>query len=130
MLYQLLREDFGAIMDKYRAPYPEVLLKLVAKGANKVLKDVTVILVVDGLQTLEGDGHNKESPICRTLATIGDLPQKGAFLLPCCTATVSISARQFLAHFSRLRVYLPLTPLKPPTILTDGISVPVFEKMI
>ena len=128
MLYQLLREDFGAIMDKYRAPDPEVVLKLVAKGANKVLKDVTVILVVDGLQALEGDGHNKDSPIYRTLATIGDLTQKGAFLLPCCTATVSVSARQFFAHSSRLRVYLPLTPLKPPTILTDGISVPVFEK--
>ena len=59
MLYQLLREDFGAIMIKYRAPDPEVVSKLVAKGANKVLKDVTVILVVDGLQALEVDGHNR-----------------------------------------------------------------------
>ena len=131
MLYQLLPEKmFGEIEQQYDAVTPEAVLQQVAKYEKKDLEQITVILIVDGLQALmasEDDGHNRNSVFYRTLTAIGDLAQCGPFLLPCCTATVSRPVSSCLNGSNRRRVYLPVASLKPPTIRESDMSSPVFE---
>ena len=69
MLHQLLPEKAFDQID-YKAPDPLAVLRQVAKGENKELKDTAVILIVDGMQQLmdsRNDGHNRNSRFYRTL---------------------------------------------------------------
>ena len=64
MLFQLLREEMSLndVLFRYEAPFPMSVISLVAKHENRDMKDITVILVVDGLQQImacEDDGLHK-----------------------------------------------------------------------
>ncbi|RUS29163.1 hypothetical protein BC938DRAFT_480973 [Jimgerdemannia flammicorona] len=123
MLLQLLPEKaLDQIVTSYEAPDPMEVLRLVAKHEKQELKDATIIVVVDGMQNLMTsyeDGLNAESRFYKTLSSTGDLAHKGAFLLPCCTATVSRPIDQSLRTSNRCRIYLPVTSLEPPVIRQD-----------
>jgi hypothetical protein len=72
MLYQLLPEKAFCKIADYKA-HPLAVLRLVAKGEKKELKDTTVILIFDGIQTFidsRNDEHNKTSLFYRTLAAM------------------------------------------------------------
>ncbi|RUS26936.1 hypothetical protein BC938DRAFT_483914 [Jimgerdemannia flammicorona] len=115
--------------DNYEAPYPLTVLQLVAKHKKLKLKDATIIVVVDGMQNLMAsyeDGLNAESRFYKTLTSIGDLAHKGAFLLPCCTATFFRPIEQGLKPSNRKRVYLPVASLEPPAIRQNDTIQPAF----
>ena len=79
-------------------------------------------MVVDGMQNLMTsyeDGQRSDSQFYQTLISIGDLTHKGAFLLPCCTATIS-SPFDNLKPSIRKRIFLLVTSLKTPSILQDN----------
>ncbi|GES74357.1 crinkler (CRN) family protein, putative [Rhizophagus clarus] len=54
MLFQLLREEMSLndVLFRYEAPFPMSVISLVAKHENRDMKDIMVILVVDGMQKL------------------------------------------------------------------------------
>jgi hypothetical protein len=106
------------------------VLRQVAKGEKKELKDTAVILIVDGMQALmdsRNDGDKTDSRFYRTLTCIGGLAFQGFFILPCCTATVSYPLSNCLNDFSRRRVYLPVASLQPPQICENDMSRSVFD---
>lgn len=132
MLLQLLPgKELDEITNEFVAPDPMEVLRLVAKHKKQDLKDATIIVVVDGMQNLIAfyeDGLNADSQFYRTLTSISDLAHKGTFLLPCCTATVSRPFEYGLKPSVRKRVFLPVAPLKTPTILLgNGIRQQIFE---
>ena len=133
MLFQLLREEMSLndVLFRYEAPFPMSVVSLVAKHENRDMKDITVILVVDGMQELmvhENDGLDKNSAFYRTLSSIGDLGLEKIFLMPCCTCTITSSIESVVALSHRKRVYLPVASLKPPEYRQGKNLVPVFEK--
>ncbi|KAF9328712.1 hypothetical protein BG006_008144 [Podila minutissima] len=91
MLLQLLPDKrLRNVMQDYKELHPMNVLDLVAKGTGQHLRDATVILVVDGLQSFmtdPKDGHDKDSAFYRALTNIGDLAFEDVFLMACCTAT-------------------------------------------
>lgn len=131
MMKQLLQKDLDEIISTYEQPTPWEVLQLVAKYHEMDLRNVTVILVVDGLQnTIDrpDDRFDQGSQFYQTLSAIGDLALKGTFLLPCCTATISGPVSSFLKSSPRHRILLPLPSLHSPTFLKDGIEEGVFKK--
>lgn len=109
MLLQLLPgKELKHIIDSYEASDPLMVLELLAKHKKQELKDATIIVVVNGMQNLMAsyeDGLNADSWFYRTLTSIGNLAHKSAFLLPCCTATVSRPVEQVLRPSSRKCIY-------------------------
>ncbi|KAF0434870.1 putative crinkler family protein [Gigaspora margarita] len=134
MFWQLFpdSEDFGRFILTYEAPTPWEVLQLIAKYEKKDLKQISVILVVDGLQnfiTTLDDGLNQDSAFCEILAEIGGLAMSNnIFLIPCCTATISRTLRSPLKSTGRLRINLPVISLQPPTTLQNNIFTPVFQQ--
>ncbi|KAI9240171.1 MAG: hypothetical protein BYD32DRAFT_459061 [Podila humilis] len=89
MLLQLLPEKrLHDVMQDYEELHPMHILALVAKDACQDLREATVILVVDGLQSFmidPKDGLNKEPAFYRALTNIGILLLPVASLEPPCT---------------------------------------------
>ncbi|GBB87072.1 hypothetical protein RclHR1_13530005 [Rhizophagus clarus] len=54
MLFQLLREEMSLndVLFRHEVPFPMSVISLVTKHENRDMKDITVILVVDGMQEL------------------------------------------------------------------------------
>ncbi|KAG0342727.1 hypothetical protein BG000_002072 [Podila horticola] len=132
MLLQLLPDKrLRDVMQDYEELHPMHVLDLVARGTGQDLREATVILVVDGLQSFmtdPKDGHNKDSAFYRALTNIGDLAFEDVFLMACCTATVTSSVDKALTFTHRKRVVLPVASLKSPCSNQDGSSVPVFDE--
>ncbi|KAF8956431.1 hypothetical protein BGZ46_002378, partial [Entomortierella lignicola] len=118
MLLQLVPgTELVDILRDYEAPHPLDVIRLVAKHYNQQLSDSTIILVVDGMQRLMSNyeaGLQADSVFYKTLTAIGDLTQYGAFILPCCTATVTRPVNECLKSSVRKRVFLPVAPLTTP----------------
>ncbi|CAG8444371.1 8373_t:CDS:2 [Funneliformis caledonium] len=126
MLFQLLEERLDTVIARYELTSPWDVLNLVAIYENKELESATFILVIDGMQNMiesKDDGLYKESKFYKTLTTIGELSLENIFCITCCTMTTTGPIEFFLAESSRYRVFLPVSPLKPPTIASN----PVFE---
>jgi len=88
-------------------------------------------LSVDALQTITktpGDGREADSDFYQTLTNIADLALKGAFLIPCCTATVTNPVDEALKYTHRNRVILPMATLESPEIYQNGIWKKVFDE--
>ncbi|CAG8513854.1 7023_t:CDS:2, partial [Paraglomus occultum] len=131
MLLQLLREKMGLykIIQTYEPVDPEDVMTLVAKYHNRDLKDITAILVVDGMQQLmdnKDDGFKSDSRFYQTLSSIADFAFKGIFLIPVCTSTITGPVDGTLKYSHRKRVYLPVASLEPPNYRQDQSLVPVF----
>ncbi|RUS35530.1 hypothetical protein BC938DRAFT_479953, partial [Jimgerdemannia flammicorona] len=131
MLLQLLpNEDIGYIARNFVPPEPLDVLKIVAKHEKRDLGEITVILVVDGLQDMlksSLDGRTETSPFYYTLSSIGDLALGKIFLIPCCTATITGPVDEFLKLTHRKRIYLPVASLKSPMIRRNGNLERVFQ---
>ncbi|CAG8447029.1 967_t:CDS:2, partial [Acaulospora colombiana] len=132
MLFQLLREKmmFPEITNKYEPPDPLDVVKLIAKHHNRNLKNVTVILVVDGMQQLmlnNDDGLKSDSSFYKTLTSVADLAFNGIFVIPVCTSTITGPIDGMLRYSQRKRIYLPVTSLQPPNYRQGDSLVPVFK---
>lgn len=133
MLLQLLPEmDLNEILREYYPPTPIDVFMSFANGEHEDFSTkFTGVLVHDGIQTLlsqPGDARDKDSQFYRMLADLCDLSlnSRGAFLISCFTATVTVPMKNFLASTGRPRIYLEVASLKPPT--TKQNSHPVFEE--
>ncbi|CAG8757682.1 229_t:CDS:1, partial [Ambispora leptoticha] len=132
MLLQLLGEKMGLykIIQTYEPADPEDVMTLVAKYHNRDLKDITVILVVDGMQQLmdnKDDGLKSDSRFYQTLSSIADFAFKGIFVIPVCTSTITGPVEDTLKYSHRKCVYLPVASLEPPNYRQDHRLVPVFK---
>ena len=138
MLLQLLKSEsyieVGRVMAEYKPPTPLEVLQAVARGEDEnFYEDFTGIIIIDGIQNfLQGsnDGQDKDSKFYNTLTSIADiavLPGKDVFMIPCCTATITVPTDQFLASSHRNRVCLPLKSLDPPYTFKNQNRVPVFD---
>ncbi|CAG8520800.1 247_t:CDS:2 [Ambispora leptoticha] len=132
MLFQLLREKmkFYKIIETYEPPNPLDVVTLIAKHHNRDLKNVTVILVVDGMQQLmenKDDGLKLNSSFYKTLTSVADLAFSGILVIPVCTSTITGPIDGTLRYSMRKRIYLPVTSLQPPSYRKGDSLVPVFK---
>ncbi|CAJ0631057.1 8514_t:CDS:2 [Entrophospora sp. SA101] len=90
---------FRCFILTYESPTPWEVLQLIARYEKKDMKQISVILVVDGLQnfvTTLDDGLNQDSAFYQTLIEIGNLAL--------------------------------IISLQPPTTLQNDIVIPVFQQ--
>ncbi|CAG8606483.1 11470_t:CDS:2, partial [Dentiscutata heterogama] len=132
MLFQLLREKMtlNKIIETYEPPDPLDVVTLIAKYHNQDLKNVTVILIVDGMQQLienKDDGLKLNSSFYKTLTSVADLAFSGIFVIPVCTSTITGPIDGMLRYSRRKRIYLPVTSLQPPSYRQGDSLVPVFK---
>ncbi|RHZ76437.1 hypothetical protein Glove_197g38 [Diversispora epigaea] len=132
MLFQLLREKMKLykIIETYEPPNPMDVVTLIAKHHNQDLKDVTVILVVDGMQQLienKDDSLKLNSSFYKTLTSVADLTFSGTFVIPVCTSTIVGPIDGVLRYSQRKRIYLPVTSLQPPSYRQGDSLIPVFK---
>ena len=138
MLLQLLEgEDYigvDRVMAEYEPPTPMEVLEAVSRGEKESLyEEFTGIIIVDGIQNFlqrSNDGQDKDSKLYNTLTRIADIAlqsRKDVFVIPCCTATITVPTDQFLASSHRNRVCLPLKSLDPPHTVKNRNRVPVFD---
>ncbi len=126
--------DIDEITSTYEAPSPWEVLKLVAKNKKQDLTDITVFLVVDGLQHIidgpKKDGLDQKTIFYQTISNIADLGCQGVFLIPCCTASITGPIDYLVKASYQKRVYLPVPSLHPPTIRQNntGKSIKVFQQ--
>ncbi|KAL1919137.1 uncharacterized protein VTP21DRAFT_2519 [Calcarisporiella thermophila] len=132
MLWQLLPEQaLLEVIRTYEPPDPLSVIQLVAKYEGIDWKNATVILVVDGLQTLlvkDGDSLDENSTFSTVLANIGDLAHIGMFLIPCCTSTIFGPVDKYIRYSQRHRVYLPVASLSPPIIRRGNTRINAFRE--
>lgn len=121
ILLQLLGGSLTDILNTYQPPHPETVFQLIAKSEKKDLSQQTIILVVDGLHNLPDDLQFNG-----TLTELGNLSH-GGFRLVCVTSTFRDRIETALKPSRRLRIYLPIEPLNPPTIRDEhGSSIAAF----
>ncbi|CAG8631175.1 3956_t:CDS:2, partial [Ambispora gerdemannii] len=132
MLFQLLREkmEFREIIKTYEPPDPLDVVSLISKYYNQNKKNITVILVVDGMQQLmkkKDDGLDLNSEFYATLTSVANLVFSGTFVIPVCTSTIAGPIDNTLRYSTRKRIYLPVTSLKPPNYHQGDNLIPVFK---
>ena len=138
MLLQLLEgEDYigvDRVMAEYEPPTPMEVLEAVSRGEKESLyEEFTGIIIIDGIQNFlqrSNDGQDKDSKFYNTLTRIADIAlqsRKDVFVIPCCTATITVPTDQFRASSHRNRVCLPLKNLDPPHTGKNRNRVPVFD---
>jgi hypothetical protein len=126
MFLQLQPEKSGidGVLRDFEPPLPMEVFESVAKGENQDFeKEFTGIIIVDGAQNfIDGlhDPQDKSSTFYNTLTGIAELALKKAFVIPCCSATITTHPDYFLASSHRNRIYLPIKSLDPPTISENG----------
>ncbi|CAG8663658.1 10780_t:CDS:2 [Funneliformis caledonium] len=120
MLYQLQDQLlWNEIRDDMQTLSITDVLKRCANQKNVALKELTVILIVDGLQTTlinENDGMDKRSLFYSFLTEISLIAtnNKYPFVIACCTATLARPFHQMVADSHQKRVFLPIRSLNPP----------------
>lgn len=120
MLYQLQDQLlWDEIRDDTQTLSITEVLKRCANQKNVALKELTVILAVDGLQTAlinENDGTDKRSLFYSFLTEISLIAtnNKYPFVIACCTATLARPFHQMVADSHQKRVFLPIRSLNPP----------------
>ncbi|CAB5363761.1 unnamed protein product [Rhizophagus irregularis] len=120
MLYQLQdRLLWNEIRDDTQTLSITDVLKRCANQKNVALKELTVVLIVDGLQTSlidENDGMNKRSLFYSFLTEISLIATNNGypFVIACCTATLARPFHQMVADSHQKRVFLPIRSLDPP----------------
>ncbi|RHZ86987.1 hypothetical protein Glove_41g128 [Diversispora epigaea] len=121
MLFQLLREkmELHKIIETYEPPNPLDVVSLISKYYNQNKKNITVILVVDGMQQLmkkKDDGLYSNSKFYSTLTSVANLAFNGIFLMPVCTSTISGLVNSVLRYSTWKCIYLPVPSLQPQAI--------------
>ncbi|KAN0070583.1 hypothetical protein V8E54_011452 [Elaphomyces granulatus] len=134
MLLQLLPtekyHDVDQVLEDFDPPTPIEVLQLVARGENEDFHaEFTGIIVVDGVHLFSGP--DKHAELSRTLSSIADIAiarGNSIFVIPCCTATVTIPIHNFIGSSHRNRVSLPMKLLDPPKMAVDGGLASVFDQ--
>lgn len=128
MLYQLAKDkhekewpQFSWELKNNYSKLPQTIGKVIRipAGLKKIdnVKDMTVILCVDGLQKLVNDG-TKTCDFYRVLTSICSfLNSSKAFAVCVCSATVQKPIRQALADSPQKRVFLIPPPLRGDEVL-------------
>ncbi|CAG8446398.1 6099_t:CDS:2 [Funneliformis mosseae] len=131
MLKQLLPDqDLDLIISNYEAPLTWEVFELVSKYENRELKEMTILLIIDGLLNImksNNDWNDKTSEFFKTLTNIHDLALRGTFVIPLCTATVTDPVESVLKITHSKRVYLSIASLDPPTIIKSGVVTSIFQ---
>jgi hypothetical protein len=109
MLNQLLSDQkLDLVIANYEAPLPWEVFKLVSKYENRKLEDMTIFLIIDGLQNImksKNDWNDRSSEFFITLTNVHDLALQGIFLIPLCTATITDSVNSVLRVTHHKRVF-------------------------
>jgi hypothetical protein len=134
MLLQLLPtekyHDVDQVLEDFDPPTPIEVLQLVARGENEDFHaEFAGIIVVDGVHLFSGP--DKHAELSRTLSSIADIAiarGNSIFVIPCCTATVTIPIHNFIGSSHRNRVSLPMKLLDPPKMAVDGGLASVFDQ--
>lgn len=131
ILSQLLPDQhLDIIIANYKAPLPWEVIQLVVNHEKRKLNNITVFLIIDGLQNIMrsiDDWDIRESEFFQTITNIHDLALQDVFLIPLCTATITGSVDNVLKITHRKQVFLPIASLNPPDIYKDGVLTPVFQ---
>ncbi|KAL1965212.1 hypothetical protein VTN77DRAFT_5966 [Rasamsonia byssochlamydoides] len=139
ILLQLLPDetyfDVEQVLRDFDPPTPMEVLQSVADGEGEDIYDeFTGIVIVDGVQNFlerPDDGQDEDSEFYHTLMGIADIAlgrRKSIFVIPCCTATVTVPIHRFIASSHRNRLFLPLKCLDAPMTVENGNLTPVFHQ--
>lgn len=120
MLLQLLPKTYqnvDQVLRDFIPPTPIEILQLVAQRENENFHtEFTGIPVVDGVHCFL-DGPEKLSRTLSDIANIAIARGDSIFVIPCCTATVTIPIHNFIGTSHRNRVLLPMKLLDPPKVV-------------
>ncbi|GES84608.1 crinkler (CRN) family protein, putative [Rhizophagus clarus] len=131
LLKQLLPDkDLNFIISNYKLQYPWEVFDLVSKYENYKLKDMTILLIIDGLQNImksNNDWNDRTFKFFITLMNIHNLALRSTFLILLYTATVTDPVDSVLKITHHKRVYLLIASLDPPIIIKDGVITCIFQ---
>ncbi|CAG8472747.1 13632_t:CDS:1, partial [Gigaspora rosea] len=133
MLHQLLgktRTAWDTIIQQYMAS-PSDVLNLISMHHKISYKDMTVFLVVDGLQTALKNGedsHSKSSFFNDCMTVLSGIARQsgGPFVIACCAATITSPVEEFLSFSHQKRIFLPTAHLTAPYKRELGVLTQVF----
>ncbi|CAG8702519.1 13720_t:CDS:2, partial [Funneliformis mosseae] len=130
IFFQLLKQpndSWNGFKIRYNVTLEDVLRRI-AKYRTQEVKDLNVIIILDGLQvamddTKDGKNKSKNYLFYDCISILCILSFTDPFVIVCCTVTISIPIHGFLASSQQKRVFLPVTSLQPPKIN----NIPVFN---
>ncbi|CAJ0840043.1 10391_t:CDS:2 [Entrophospora sp. SA101] len=119
MLFQLEKHKGGWMeaLRKYPDVSPDEVVSKIAKHQNVQPKDLTIIIVIDGMQAAihqEDNGVNKSSLFYSCMTVLNNFAASGPFVIGCSTATLSRPFHVFVSASHQKRVFLPIPSLSPP----------------
>ncbi|CAB4440588.1 unnamed protein product [Rhizophagus irregularis] len=121
MLYQLQNQDLDwvDIRDDKQSLSIISILKRCAKEKKVAIKELTVILIVDGLQTAlidPDDGMKKDSLFYSLMTEISVLAinKQSPLVIACCTATLARPFHEVVQVSHQKRVFLQIRSLDSP----------------
>ncbi|CAB4425382.1 unnamed protein product [Rhizophagus irregularis] len=121
MLYQLQNQDLDwvDIRDDKQSLSIISILKRCAKEKKVAIKELTVILIVDGLQTAlidPDDGMKKDSLFYSLMTEISVLAinKQSPLIIACCTATLARPFHEVVQVSHQKRVFLQIRSLDSP----------------
>ena len=118
MLFQLLRQydqnlDIECVISNWYGPTPRELICFLQSGDHPIYQNRAMFLIVDGLNEIcKQCGVDS---MRRTLRSLGNLQDRLGFMIVCCTSVVAGPTDDF-AGSERRRIFLPCSPLQPPTV--------------
>ena len=124
MLYQLIGKeiDFGYFAEnKQNQMDPAKVLALLAKGENKSLKDMTIFILVDGIQELPHIPKQPNSIMKRAIDSVSSLINAGsAFVIGVIAGTFYSTVADTFSFSAQLRISLPLQPIDGHKIIQNN----------
>jgi len=130
MLYQLREDRQVAFQSFSQDPAHHVLpcqvLELLSKSEGKPLEDMTVIILVDGVQALDHTLGSKSSALKRARDSLSALSiASSAFVLPVMAATIFTPLRDIFPPYEQKHLFLPLSVLEPTEQMFPSFADPV-----
>lgn len=137
MLYQMTNESWPTFSQNPKARVlPDAVLEQLARIEGKRLSDMTVLLLVDGMQELPHEAPSKQSKFYTALKAISDLvngcskSKEYPFVIACCSATFHNPVSHMLAGSNQRRVEIVLPPLDGKMIFSQYIEDPLISLLV
>jgi hypothetical protein len=137
MLYQLTSESWPTFSQNPKARVlPDAVLTQLARIENKKLSDMTILLLVDGMQELPHEASSKQTKFYTALKAISDLVNGNSkskeypFVIACCSAIFHNPVSSMLAGSNQRRVDVVLSPLNGRTIFSEYIEDPLISLLV
>ena len=110
---------------------PDVVIRQLASALKQRQKDMTVIILVDGLQKLPHTPGKKDTTFYGALACMANLVNSSnAFVITCCAATVTVPVNEVLSDSPQKRVYLTIPLLDGSRIFQKEILNPINNLLV